>query len=262
MRRQFRARAALVAFLLPLLGGCTSKVTAPVGSMTVQTADDVAMQAAANVGVMQGDLQFAISTTPPALARARQATPSRALWDTTYTYYGITFQASRNFYDALDNLLPSYGPLAVWLRWTSTATGTYEGPRDTASVVHSAILDLHGIQAGQDTLQLDGACLDTLQNRFRSLDGLRMRYFLWTSNTTVNSVRLLKSTLGSGYPLDGSVTFDVSADRLRSNNRSDVEVHFDATVVITFNGTSQPEIVVDGTYHYHWNLLTGAVTRG
>ena len=53
----------------------------------------------------------------------------------------------------------------------------------------------------------------------------------------------------------------VSADRLRSTSRADVEVHIDATVVVTFNGTSQPEIVVNGTWRYRWNMVTGVVIR-
>jgi len=256
-----RARAALAVFLLPLFAGCTSKVTAPVGTMSTQTADDMAIQAVASMGIMQGDLQFAIGTTPAAMARAREARPARAMWDTSYVVSGITFQASRAFYDALDNELPGYGPTAVRVRWTSHASGTYEGTRDTATVAHDAILDLTGIQAGQDTLQLNGVSQDTLQNRFLSLDGTRMRYFLWQSSTTVEAVRLLKSTYPAGYPLDGTVTFLVSADRLRSNNRSDVDVHFEATVVITFNGTAIPTIVVDGAYRYRWNLVTGTITR-
>jgi hypothetical protein len=210
-----------------------------------------------------GDVQFSIASTPPSGAySARRAAPARALWDTTIVWNGITYEASRTFYDASDNALPGWDPLAVRLRWTSRAYGTYRGPRDTASVGHDAVLDVRGIQAGVDTLTFDGQCRDTLQNTFRSLDGTRMRYFLWVSSTAVNAVKTLKSTLGTGAPpLSGTAVYVVSADRLRSNNVTDVEAHFDATVVVTFNGTVLPEIVVNGTYHYRWNLLTGTVTR-
>ncbi len=195
-------------------------------------------------------------------ATARLASPARAVWDTSFTWNGITYEASRTFYDALDNELPGYGPLAVRMRWTSRAYGTYQGPRDTASVGHAATLDLRGLQAGQDTVRLDGVCRDTLQNTFRSLDGLRVRYFFWTSGMTVEAVRILKSTLSAGgWPISGTVTYLVSADRLRSRDQTDVEVRFEATVVVTFNGTSEPEIVVNGTYRYRWNMQTGQVTR-
>jgi hypothetical protein len=262
MRRIPQACKAALLLLLPLLGGCGNKVTAP-DSADQQTADDLAIQTAINVTLVGGDLEFAMSSTPLApQAGARQASPARALWDTTVVANGITYEASRTFYDAAGAPLPDYGPLAVRLRWASRAFGTFVSPRDTASVGHDAVLDVRGIQAGEDTLTFDGTCLDTLQNRFRSLDGSRVRYFYWTSSTTVSAVDRLR-TAGpiDGWPLSGTVSYVVSADRLRSNDRVDVEAHVDATVVVTFNGTSQPEIVVNGTYRYRWNMLTGVVTR-
>jgi hypothetical protein len=262
MRRFVLAPVALLLLALPLITGCGNKVTAPSGTGQ-QTADDLAIQAVTSMTLVGGDVQLSIASTPPsAPMSARRAAPARALWDTTVVMNGITYEASRTFYDASDNALPGWDPLAVRLRWTSRAYGTYQGPRDTASVGHDALLDVRGIQSGEDTLTFDGQCRDTLQNTFRSLDGTRMRYFLWVSSTAVNAVKFLKSTLGTGaWPLSGTVTYIVSADRLRTNNRTDVEAHFDATVVVIFDGTPFPEIVVNGTYHYRWNMLTGTVSR-
>jgi hypothetical protein len=31
--------------------------------------------------------------------------------------------------------------------------------------------------------------------------------------------------------------------------------------VVTFNGTSQPDLVVSGTYHYKWDMLNGTIIR-
>lgn len=253
----------LVVLLLPPVTGCGNKVTSPGVTFTQQTADDVAVQAAASLTVVGGNVQLAMGSTPSAPpARAREAWPVRAAWDTTTTWNGITYQASRTFYDALDNVLADWSPLAVRMRWTSRAYGTYEGVRDTASVEHDATLDFRGIQAGQDTVRVNGVCRDTLQNTFRSLDGVFVRYFLWIDSAAVDEVRILKSTVPSGgWPISGSISYAVSVDRLRSNNRGDVEAHFEAVVVVTFDGTSQPEIVVNGTYRYHWNMQTGQVTR-
>jgi hypothetical protein len=150
----------------------------------------------------------------------------------------------------------------VRLTWTSRAYGTVEGPRDTATVGHAAVLDVHGIQSTEDTLRFDGGSQDTLLNSFRSWDGGHVRHFYWTGLTTVGAVRILKSSYQQGgWPVSGSVTFVISADRLRSNDRADVEAHLDATVVVTFNGTSQPLIVVNGTYRYRWNMQTDVITR-
>jgi hypothetical protein len=46
-----------------------------------------------------------------------------------------------------------------------------------------------------------------------------------------------------------------------ARERLPVEADFDAVVTITFNGTAQADLVVDGRFHYHWHLDTGMVTR-
>src|SRR5438105_443766 len=84
-----------------------------------------------------------------------------------------------------------------------------------------------------DTFLVNGASDDTLLNRFRSYDGTRTRYFHWVSSLAIANVEIPR---GGNYPVSGTVTFTVTADRLRSNSVSDIESHWNATVVITFNG--------------------------
>jgi hypothetical protein len=270
MRTPPLARSAALLILALSLHGCgsDSSTNPNNGSMNQSTADDFALQTVTSLSVVGADLQVAVGSTPSSAARSMRAPgdlarPSRALWDTSFVQAGVTFEASRTFYDASDNPLAGYGPTATWLRWTSRATGTYEGPRDTATVGHASNIDVHGIESGQDTLKFDGGCGDTLENRFRSYDNTRMSYFYWTSGTTIANVRFLKSLIQLGYPtpISGRVTILVSADRLRSNNRVDVEAHFDATIIVTFNGPGTAVINVNGSYYYYWNLATNQVTR-
>ncbi len=262
--------AAFMAIAVVVAGCGSSNSTAPVtGSVTQTTADDLAIQTVASMDLVGGDVQAAVGGTPTAPARAvpiwpHEARPARTWWDTTYSSSGITFEASRTYYDGSNNVLPGYGPTATWMRWTSRAYGTYEGPRDTATVGHSTSLDLHGLQSSTDTLRFDGTCADTLLNRFRSYDGTITHYFYWVSGETIDNVRFLKSLLsspGGGHPISGTVGITVSADRLRSNNRVDVAAHFDAVILITFNGASPAVITVNGRFYYQWNLDTGQVTR-
>ena len=111
-------------------------------------------------------------------------------------------------------VVSGYGPTAVRVHWRSRAYGTFESPRDSGSVGHTADLDLRGIEMGQDTLTFDGVCRDTLQNRFRSLDGQRQRYFLWISSTVVDAVRFLKSTIQTSGATD-SVRPSLRSAKLR-----------------------------------------------
>ena len=256
-----RSRLLAIASLLALAGGCSSNKSNPAspGNVTAQdAADDVALQTVASAGVTAADLNAAVSTVP-----AGAAAPARALWDTTYTQGGLTFVATRNFYDAANHPLAGYDTSAVKMTWTSHITGTVQSQRDTATVIHRATIDVHGIQSGQDTLRFDGGVFDTLTNHFLSYDGTTRRYGYWKSYVTIDNVRLLKSMIAAGLaiPIGGTATFTVSLDRLRSNNILDVSSHVDATVILTFNGTTLADVVVNGTYRYKWNLVNGTVSR-
>jgi len=253
-------RLVAIPLLIALAGGCSKdKTPTSPGNLAGQdAADDLALQTVASVTVTGADLNAAVSTVP-----SGAAAPARAQWDTTFTQGGLTFVATRNFYDIANNQLSGYGPTAVKMTWTSHVYGTAVFPRDTATVNHRATIDVHGIQPARDTLQFDGGVFDTLTNRFRSYDGTRTRYGLWRSYFTIDNVRILKSAIaaGIGYPIAGTASFAVSLDRLRSNNVGDVESHVDATVLVTFNGSTLADVVVDGTYHYKWNLVNGQITR-
>lgn len=249
-----------LALALAISAGCSSdkSPTSPGNSAAQDAADDVALQTVTSLQLTASDLNVAVSTVPQG-----PTSPARAQWDTTFTQGGLTFVATRDFFDSGNNLLPGYGPTAVKMTWTSHVFGTVEFPRDTATVQHRATIDVHGLPPAQDTLHFDGGVFDTLTNRFRSYDGSRTRYGYWRSYETIEDVRLLKSAIvaGLGYPIGGRVTFAVSLDRLRSNNITDVESHLDATVVVTFNGTILADVVVNGAYRFQWNLVTGVVSR-
>src|SRR6185436_9423318 len=114
----------------------------PQPAVSQQEADDVALQTLVAVGIFGDDFGNAVSSTPAGPA----ARPFRAAWDTTITSgSGLTYQASRDFYDAANNLLPGYGPTAVRLRWTSHAGGLIVTPRDSCTVGHALVLDVRGI---------------------------------------------------------------------------------------------------------------------
>ena len=61
--------------------------------------------------------------------------------------------------------------------------------------------------------------------------------------------------------VSGTATWVMHVDRLRSGDRGDISSTFDAVVVVTFNGTRNPDVTVNGSFHYTIDLATGAVTR-
>ena len=97
--------------------GNSGNSTSSAGAIAAQqNADDMAVQAVTGLAVVGGDVQNVfhdIAVEAPA-GPARVA-PARALWDTTVTAPGLTYQASAIFYDGSDQPLPGYGPQAVRL---------------------------------------------------------------------------------------------------------------------------------------------------
>jgi len=272
------------------LGACSSAPTTP-NALSQQSADDIAVQAAGSLTASSGGLMLELNAgagsvpsngalrlhpgdplvrtkhllTNDAAFRLSPGGPtlraSAASAETTFSVGSITYTVTRTFYDSGGNELADYGPTATKLRITATANGSISTAYWDASVGRAGILDVTGIESSSDTLQFDGAGNDTLQCHFLSMDGTHERYFYALGGRSLEAVRLLKDRNANPYPLSGKARWAWAVDRLRTNNREDVEFHLTALVVVTFNGTANPEIVVDGTYHYHVNLSTGAITR-
>ena len=262
---------ALVAMAACLTAGCGSKSGGGSGdtllgpttpTLTQEGSDELVLQVLTGFSIAGGDLQSALAGgggAPTALTAAR---PMAALWDTAFSANGLTYQATRTFYDAGGNPLPGYGPEARRLHWTSRATGTWSSEGDTATVGHASRFDVLGIEPAQDTLEIDGQCLDTLMTHFTCLDGQTSKFMRWTGVLTYQDVRVLKSTLSSGgWPVSGYGLLVITADRLRSRDPGDVEQHVSSFILVRFDGTHQPMVQVNACYYYTWNMATGQIAR-
>jgi hypothetical protein len=265
----FRASSAALACAAALfLAGCSgSNPVTPTG-FTQTDANDIAAQAGqamsagilpsmnASDGASGGVSGSAVARFDPS-ARAG----SFAQAETTFTSGGVTYTLGVTFYDAGNNALSGYGPLATRMVVTTRATGLFTGQQFAASLGEAGSLDVTGIEAAKDTLVFNGSCADSVDAAFQSLDGLGTRYFRWRSGAVLADVPLLKNRQANPYPLSGTLTYTVHADRYGSNQFSTVEKSWDATVVIVFNGTATPDLTVNGVYHYKVNLSNGVVVR-
>jgi len=244
--------AALLAIAL-VASGCSksTSITSLETPLDQASADDLAMQTAQALNAAVLDVEGASSSLVTTSAMRPLIAPFAALWDTTITGEGYTLQASREFYNAAGTLLPNYGPTAARMVWRSRITGSHETGSDTVVIAHGAQLNFAGIQPGDTAFTVSGAAVDTLQCVYRSYDGTRWRYCHCKSVLAIANAVISRTR---EWPLSGTLTFTMNADRLRSNNAGDVEAHLAGTIVITFNGTSQPDVVVNGTWRYHWDM--------
>ena len=262
------ALAAGLVALATVVAGCgDDSPTAP--GVTQTAADDIAVQVAQTMAAGNGGTVtelFAMAAAVPAataggsLLRGAFGTAAAAA-ETTFTAGNVTYSFAWAFYDAEGAELPEYGPAAVRMRVTSRAAGGIVTPRFEATLGHAGLTDVTGVAPAADTLEFDGAADDTVQTRFTSLDGLRDRYCFWLAHLAHADVRLLKDREVNPWPLSGTATWAVHAERLRSNDRADVEAAYDALVVVTFNGTQYPEVTVDGAFRYRMNLNSGEIVR-
>jgi hypothetical protein len=182
--------------------------------------------------------------------------PLSALWDTTVTMGGLTIEVSRHLYDAAGDEVAVFGPAVTRMNWRSHIWGTVATPRDTATVGHHSDYDFTGLQEADSLVVINGQCADTLLNTFHSLDSLLTRHAYWRSSLDFANIAMRKA---DGRPVSGTVTFTVRVDVLNSTEQGDVARQLVAIVTITFNGTSQPDLVVNGTYHYKWIMDEGTV---
>jgi hypothetical protein len=248
--------------LLALLGaaGCSDDPSpaAPQDRVTVTDADDLAQQVGASLAADNGGML----TMMTASGDYDTSTKCQAGRPQTSQVNGLTYTVSWTFYDAQDAVQEAYNPLTtVRLVTDVRAAGAIETPRYQAAVGYAAMLDVAGIAAWQDTLRFNGTAHDTLQSSFASLDSTRTRYAYLESSAALENVVFAKPPAPDQWPLRGTASYAVVFDRLRSNERADVEAHFAASVVVRFNGTRYVPIEIDGTWTYLLDLKTGAVTR-
>lgn len=262
--RRFPFLAALVV-AAAVIGGCSNNPTQPGGAVPQLTADDMAAQVGAGMATDNGGLLSTVwiaGSGGSLLSPKGPALSGTAAAETTFTSGGITYTLTRTFYDDGDNVMASFDPLlTARVLATSRATGAILTPRFAASVGRAGVIDVRGVSTLQETLVVNAASYDTCQSSFTSLDGMRTRYFYLVAECALADVRWRKPPASAPWPESGTATWTLHADRLRSNNRADVEAHLDVVVVVTFNGTQSADVDVAGSWRYRLDLKTGQVTR-
>jgi len=251
-----------LALLAASIAGCgkSASPVAPNAGLSQSDADEVAQQVSATVSGQSNASMGATSAAP--VSGSRGASAQAVMSDTTFTIGAITWTLTRNWYDAGGNAQASYNPVTtVRMIASARGTGSISGTNFQGSYGGYGLLDVSGVSMLQDTLTTQATHADTLQSTFTSINNVTRQFYCVQSSNWVD-VRQLKPVSSNPWPLSGTATFHVDADRLRSSNRGDVEAHLVATVVITFNGTRYPNVTIDGKYSYQFDLATGAIIRG
>jgi hypothetical protein len=252
------------------LGGCSNDSSSPTGiqpALSQNDADDLVQQIALNTLVTNYGSYVAGENPPPGATLARRgrlgpvaAIPSSAQWDTTITSGPLTFAFTVLLYDSLGNPMAHYDADSTWrITEQSHITGFVTGTNYLSSLEHTGTLTITGMRAQDDTATFVGTALDTAYSVFQSQIRAVTRYFHYSANRTIANVRVPKAQ--GTYPASGTITWVVTAQRLRSSSRADVEATVTGTLTLTFNGTPTPIITASGGWRYSLNLDTGAIAR-
>ncbi len=259
-RRRLLAAALVVTALFA--AGCSkdNKTTNPPPATGIgQTAaDDVAMQTSAALVPTELDLTSAMAGSDTTTFLGHGILRGWASVDTTFTRGPFTVHVTRTFFDSTNTVIAVYDSTARSMVWTSQITGTRINDGDSLVVSHGAVFTFTGLQ--DSLITMNGSALDSLFHKFHQLNGDSTRFVSSTSTMTASNVRLPRDGVRL-FPLSGTMTYTINVRRLNSANPNDLRQSFTATVVVTFNGTNTATLVVNNTFHYNWNLVTGVITR-
>jgi hypothetical protein len=121
-------------------------------------------------------------------------------------------------------------------------------------------LDVQGLLPAEDVLRIDGAAQDTADCEFEARDGSAERSYHLRAAGELIDVRKLKNESENRYPLSGVARWEVDVDAFVRDGDDEREAHYDATVVVTFNGTRHPVIEVSERWRFRMDLETGEVS--
>lgn len=250
---------ATLALLMITLPGCGKDSPTEPGGTTVTSSD--ADDAASLVGM---SMARGLIGDPALLGvpGGGVAAPTNAAAETTIVTPFVTWTLSRSFYNAFGLVQPAYDPITT-VRMTASArgVGTIRTTTDTVTFGSAASLEVSGLSILQDTLVCDGTRRDTLLASFQSpLHDVHMHRSMLGAMTW-SGVRYLEPVNSHPWPLSGTATWTLSVNRLRTSDRTDVERHYDCTVVVVFDGTRNASLTVDRIHRYTLDLLDGHLLR-
>jgi hypothetical protein len=236
----------------------------PSSGLTRQAADDLARQFAATMA-RQGGLPLTRlgGTTVQEIATGRA--PQRLLANPgveNRTDEGsFSWAFSIKFFDASGNPQQMFVPgSTARAEIMARARGSLSTAEHQASVGVYRLLDVRGLLPDETELLVNGAANDTADASFEASDGSASRSYHFLGRGALVDVRQLKDERVNPYPLGGQARWNVNVDAFADDAEGPREAHYQASVVITFNGTRHPEIEISESYRYSMDLETGEIT--
>ena len=174
----------------------------------------------------------------------------------------FTWSYVLTFYDANGNAQAAYDPqTTAQVKVVARAHGSITTAEQRATVGVFRQLDVRGLLPAETEITIDGAANDTADCAFAASDGSASRTYHFLGLGALTDVWQMKDQSVNPYPLGGTARWDVAIDATSDDSGGAHEVHYEATVLVTFNGTKHPTIEISEHYRYQMDLETGQVQR-
>jgi hypothetical protein len=265
--------ASLTVFAASLLvvlsvSGCgrsaaptTPRAMGPSG-LTQQAANDLARQFGATLSRQGLPLDRVGSTSLVALARGTAPDLRRSGPMAVTDEGGFAWSLSVTFFDAAGVPQLAYVPgVTARVVVVARARGNLVTAEHRAFVGLHRRLDVQGLLPVEEVLLINGAAHDTADCEFQARDGSASRSYHLLAAGALNDVRKLKDESVNPWPLSGTARWEVQVDAFVEDERGAREAHYQATVLVTFNGTRHPVIEINERWRYRMDLETGEVER-
>lgn len=256
-------RFALPAVLAVLLAGCgaAQKSSAPeLTPLNSTQAQLVAQQVSIGMlAVSDAPIQFESMQPWARAARPPKFSAQPTSIDTTIVEGDDVWQFSAHLYDEAGNEQADFDPATTYrLSASSWVHGTWNDANATATIGSRGLLDMRGLGTPWSDVTTNGSRSDTLDCTFAS--DTTSRHYRSVCTGTLSNVVRAKPFAQNPYPTSGRVSWSVSADLFATQGSGSAEAHWNAAVVVTFDGSRYARVVVNGTHTYTLDLETGLVT--
>lgn len=254
--------ASFAAFALLLAGcGAARKSTAPeLTPLNGQQAQIVAQQVALSM-VTVSDVPVTFGSMQP---WARSARPPKfsvqpTSLDTTIVEGDDIWQFSAHLYDEAGNEQADYDDATTYrLTASSWVHGTWSDENAEATIGSRGLLDMRGLGAPWSEVTTNGSRSDSLECSFAS--DTSSTHYRSICTGTLNNVVRAKPFAQNPYPTSGTVRWAVAADLYATQGSGSAEAHWNASVVVTFDGSRYAQVLVNSTHRFTLDLETGEVT--
>jgi hypothetical protein len=227
-----------------------------------QAADDIARQFATSLSRQGLPLNQVGSTSLADVARGgvSPATLGRAGVPMTQGDANLSWSLVFTFYDAAGNPQQVYDPeTTARIVVHAKVRGTLTSPEHRAFIGSDRLLDVAGVLPTETTIEVDGSARDTADFSFDATNGSSSRHYHLLGAGDLTDMRQLKDKSVNPYPLSGTARWAIVVDASSRDANGTKEAHYEATVLVTFNGTRYPTIEVTKNFRYQMDLDTGEV---